>query len=96
MPFNIKFHEVPEKIREIEHAIRKIGQIVEQGKKEGKFDIGTSQHSLKCRSLGSVVQLLNFELEDLNKQLAELQEIQSVLDKVASGLLAPVPKREEF
>lgn len=36
MPFDIKFHEIPEKIRDVEHHIRKIGQVIEQGKKRGQ------------------------------------------------------------
>ena len=96
MPFDIKFHEIPEKIRDVEYHIRKIGQVIEQGRKEAKFDIGSSSHNFKCLSVDGVAQLLNFELEDLHEQLRELREIQSVLDKVASGLLAPKAKSEEF
>ena len=96
MPFDIKFHEIPEKIQYVEYHIRKIGQVIEQGKREAKFDIGSTSHSFKCFSVDSVVQLLNFELEELHEQLRELREIQSVLDKVASGLLAPKAKSEEF
>lgn len=96
MPFDIKFHEIPEKIQAVEHHIREIGQVIEQGKREAKFDIGSTSHSFKCLSVDSVVQLLNFELEELHEQLRELREIQSVLDKVASGLLAPKAKSEEF
>lgn len=96
MPFDIKFHEIPEKIQAVEYHIRKIDQVIEQGKREAKFDIGSTSHSFKCRSVDSVVQLLNFELEELHEQLRELREIQSVLEKVASGLLAPKAKSEEF
>ena len=96
MPFDIKFHEIPGKIRDVEHHIRMICLIIEQGKREAKFDIGSTSHSFKCLSVDSVVQLLNFELEELHEQLRELREIRSVLDKVASGLLAPKAKSEEF
>ena len=96
MPFDIKFHEIPEKIQAVEHYIRKIGQVIEQGRKEAKFDIGSSSHNFKCLSVDSVVQLLNFELEELHEQLRELREIQSVLEKVASGLLAPKAQNKEF
>lgn len=96
MPFDIKFHEIPEKIQAVEHHIRKIGQVIEQGKREAKFAIGSSSHSLKCLSVDTVVQLLNFELEELHEQLRELREIQSVLDEVASVLLAPKARSEEF
>lgn len=96
MPFDIKFHEIPEKIQAVEHNIQKIGQLIEQGKRGANFYISSTSHIFKCLSVDSVVQLLNFELEELHEQLRELREIQSVLDKVASGLLAPKAKSEEF
>ena len=96
MPFDIKFHEIPEKIQAVEYHIRKIGQVIEQGKREAKFGIGSTSHIFKCLSVDSVVQLLNFELEELHEQLRELREIQSVLEKVASGLLAPKAQNKEF
>ena len=96
MPFDIKFHEIPGKIKDVEHHIRMIRLVIEQGKREAKFDIGTTSHSFKCLSVDSVVQMLNFELEELHEQLRELREIQSVLEKVASGLLAPKAQNKEF
>ena len=96
MPFDIKFHEIPEKIQDVVLNIRKIGQVIELDRKEAKFDIGSSSHDFKCLSVDSVVQLLNFELEELHEQLRELREIQSVLEKVASGLLAPKAQSKEF
>ena len=96
MPFDIKYHEIPEKIQAVEYHIRMIGLVIEQGKREAKFDIGSTSHSFKCLSVDSVVQLLNFELEELHEQLRELREIQSVLEKVAGGLLAPKAQSKEF
>ncbi len=96
MPFDIKFHEIPGKIQDVEYHIRMICLIIEQGKREAKFDIGSTSHNFKCLSVDSVVQLLNFELEELHEQLQELREIQSVLEKVAGGLLAPKAQSKEF
>ena len=74
MPFDIKFHEIPEKIRDVEHHIRKIGQVIEQGKKEAKFDIGSTSHNFKCLSVNTVVQLLNFELEDCTNNFVSCEK----------------------